>query len=387
MKKYIITAMILFLGTALFAQAPELKNMIPNSWQKLTRLSEQEEKEFFEKDEVQEAILSIDNFFFRKKKIEEMHYQIFTETNCGLQFYRFLISVSPLESIYNTEYKNKAISKEECFKMQGEENCIWQIVFLKNKNNVLQKILIRSYSQYWVSQGEWEGYHFNDLMIKPLNKNEIGFFITEVSVAFTADRKKINENIVPITYHTCKKQIDASSSTWFSKYNIKDDITSAWSKEGINIQASESLFDPKCPLKYSIQNAFDGNPATSFMENTEDDLMQCIFRKINIRKDLQIKFAIINGYTSDVFFYKANNRIKKCGLKNGDNSAFLSEITDGNTQYQTKTLIRTNDAYMELFEFIVEELYLGNQYNDSCIAELNFFDNKEHSWLFGEINE
>ena len=115
--------------------------------------------------------------------------------------------------------------------------------------------------------------------------------------------------------------------------------------------------------------------------------MQCIFRKINIRKDLQIKFAIINGYTSDVFFYKANNRIKKCGLKNGDNSAFLSEITDGNTQYQTKTLIRTNDAYMGLFEFIVEELYLGNQYNDSCIAELNFFDNKEHSWLFGEINE
>ena len=316
-----------------------------------------------------------------------MHYQIFTETNCGLQFYRFLISVSPLETIYTTEYKNKTISKEECFKMQGEEQCIWQIVFLKNKNTVLQKILIRSYSQYWVSQGEWEGYHFNDLMIKPLNKNEIGFFITEVSVAFTADRKKINENIVPITYHTCKKQIAASSSTWFSKYNIKDDITSAWSEEGINIRASESLFDPKCPLKYSIQNAFDGNPATSFVENTEDDLMQCIFRKINIRKDLQIKFAIINGYTSDVFFYKANNRIKKCGLKNGDNSAFLSEITDGNTQYQTKTLIRTNDAYMGLFEFIVEELYLGNQYNDSCIAELNFFDNKEHSWLFGEINE
>lgn len=387
MKKYIITAMILFLGTALFAQAPELKNMMPNSWQKLTRLSGQEEKEFFEKDEVQDAILSIDNSFFRKKKIEEMHYQIFTETNCGLQFYRFLISVSPLESIYNTEYKNKTISKEECFKMQGEENCIWQIVFLKNKNNVLQKILIRSYSQYWVSQGEWEGYRFNDLMIKPLNKNEIGFFITEVSVAFTADRKKINENIVPITYHTCKKQIAASSSTWFSKYNIKDDITNAWSEEGINIQASESLFDPKCPLKYSIQNAFDGNPATSYVENTEDDLMKCIFRKINIRKDLQIKFAIINEYTSDVFFYKANNRIKKCGLKNGDNSAFLSEITDGNTQYQTKTLIRTNDAYMGLFEFIVEELYLGNQYNDSCIAELNFFDNKEHSWLFGEINE
>ena len=365
MKKYIITAMILFLGTALFAQVPELKNMMPNSWQKLTRLSAQEEKSFFEKDEVQEAILSIDNYFFRKKKIEEMHYQIFTETNCGLQFYRFLISVSPLESIYNTEYKNKTISKEECFKMQGEEQCIWQIVFLKNKNNVLQKILIRSYSQYWVSQGEWEGYHFNDLMIKPLNKNEIGFFITEVSVAFTADRKKINENIVPITYHTCKKQIDASSSTRFSKYNIKDDITSAWSKEGINIQASESLFDPKCPLKYSIQNAFDGNPATSFVENTEDDLM-----KIDIWFGKAVEqMAIINGYAQNYTLYKSNNRIKEV--------AKYFTLADDILGYQYIPCKGTNIEFTSL--------YSGSKYNDSCIAEINYI--YINSWLFGEINE
>ena len=365
MKKYIITAMILFLTTALFAQAPELKNMMPNSWQKLTRLSEQEEKEFFEKDEVQEAILSIDNYFFRKKKIEEMHYQIFTETNCGLQFYRFLISVSPLESIYNTEYKNKTISKEECFKMQGEEQCIWQIVFLKNKNNVLQKILIRSYSQYWVSQGEWEGYRFNDLMIKPLNKNEIGFFITEVSVAFTADRKKINENIVPITYHTCKKQIAASSSTWFSKYNIKDDITNAWSEEGINIQASNYLFDPKCPLKYSIQNAFDGNPATSYVENTEDDLFLI---EIGFSGKFE-KLAIINGYALNTSLYKANNRVK---CLSGD-----IEFSDDNMNYQ---IIKCLGNYLPF-----DGIYNGEKYNDTCIAELNLYVNK--SWLFGKINE
>jgi len=365
MKKYIIIAMILFLGTTLFAQAPELKNMMPNSWQKLTRLSEREKKEFFEKDEVREAILSIDNSFFRKKKIEEMHYQVFTETNCGLQFYRFLISVSPLESIYTTEYKNKTISKEECFKMQGEENCIWQIVFLKNKNTVLQKILIRSYSQYWVSQGEWEGYHFNDLMIKPLNKNEIGFFITEVSVAFTADRKKINENIVPITYHTCKKQIDASSSTWFSKYNIKDDITSAWSEEGINIQASESLFDTKCPLKYSIQNAFDGNPATSYVENTEDDLFLI---EIGFSGKFE-KLAIINGYALNTSLYKANNRVK---CLSGD-----IEFSDDNMNYQ---IIKCLGNYLPF-----DGIYNGEKYNDTCIAELNLYVNK--SWLFGKINE
>jgi len=362
-----LSVVTIFLCTfqIIFAQAPELKNMMPNSWQKLTRLSGQEEKEFFEKDEVQDAILSIDNSFFRKKKIEEMHYQIFTETNCGLQFYRFLISVSPLESIYTTEYKNKTISKEECFKMQGEENCIWQIVFLKNKNTILQKILIRSYSQYWVSQGEWEGYHFNDLMIKPLNKNEIGFFITEVSVAFTADMKKINENIVPITYHTCKKQIDASSSTWFSKYNIKDDITSAWSKEGINIQASNCLFDPKCPLKYSIQNAFDGNTATSFVENTEDDLFLI---EIGFSGKFE-KLAIINGYALNTSLYKANNRVK---CLSGD-----IEFSDDNMNYQ---IIKCLGNYLPF-----DGIYNGEKYNDTCIAELNLYVNK--SWLFGKINE
>lgn len=245
--------------------------------------------------------------------------------------------------------------------MQGEKNCIWQIVFLKNKNNVLQNICIRSYSQYWVSQGEWEGYHFNDLMIKPLNKNEIGFFITEVSVAFTADRKKINENIVPITYHTCKNQIDASSSTWFSKYNIKDDITSAWSKEGINIQVSKCLFDPRCPLKYSIQNAFDGNPATSYVENTEDDLFLI---EIGFSGKFE-KLAIINGYALNTSLYKANNRVK---CLSGD-----IEFSDDNMNYQ---IIKCLGNYLPF-----DGIYNGEKYNDTCIAELNLYVNK--SWLFG----
>lgn len=362
-----LSVVTIFLCTfqIIFAQAPEVKNMMPNSWQKLTRLSEQEEKSFFEKDEVREAILSIDNSFFRKKKIEEMNYQVFTETNCGLRFYRFLISVSPLESIYNAEYKNKTLSKEECLKMQGEKNCIWQIVFLKNKKNVLQNICIRSYSQYWVSQGEWEGYHFNDLMIKPLNKNEIGFFITEVTVAFTANRQKINENIVPITYHTCKNQIDASSSTWFSKYNINEDITNAWSKEGINIQASKCLFDPKCPLKYSIQNAFDGNPATSYVENTEDDLFLI---EIGFSGKFE-KLAIINGYALNTSLYKANNRVK---CLSGD-----IEFSDDNMNYQ---IIKCLGNYLPF-----DGIYNGEKYNDTCIAELNLYVNK--SWLLGDMNE
>ena len=390
-----LSVVTIFLCTfqIILAQAPELKNMMPNSWQKLTRLSAQEEKSFFEKGEVRDAILSIDNYFFKKKKIEEMNYQVFTETNCGLRFYRFLISVSPLETIYNAEYKNKTINKEECLKMQGEENCIWQILFLQNKKNVLQNICIRSYSQYWVSQGEWEGYHFNDLMIKPLNKNEIGFFITEVTVAFTADRQKINENIVPITYHTCKNQIDASSSTWFSKYNINGDITNAWSKEGINIQASNYLFDPKCPLKYSIQNAFDGNPATSYVENTKDDLMQITFGGFKSKFSKAVNIAIINGYALNEKYYFANNRILELNadiyeFNDTKTELILSKpislkLKDGIVRYQVVAFDYNNRVGP--VSFSAAKLCKGNSFNDTCLAELNLSEST--TYVFGEIDE
>ena len=366
MKKILLVIAILFCFLqASFAEAPELKNMMPNSWQKLTRLSEQEEKIFFQKDEVKTSIKSIDDSFFTKTKVEDKYYQVFTETNCGIQFFRFLISDSPLEEGYNREYKNKTLTKEECIKMQGEKECIWQIVFLKNKKNELQKILIRPYALYWVSQGEWEGYEFNDLMIKPLNKNEIGFFITEISVAFTADREKMKQNIVSIKYNTCKNQITASNEIDFSKYNIKENILSAWSKERISIQASHCLFDSKCPLKYSIQNAFDGNPATSYVENTEDDLM-----KIDVWLGEAVdKMAIINGYALSDTFYKYNNRVKQV--------ANYFELNDDCLFYQYIPCRGTNVSFTAIYD--------GLKYNDTCIAELNYFH--KNNWLFGDIDE
>ena len=50
MKKLLTTIILLTIIATLHAEAPELKNMMPNSWQKLTRLSEEEEKEFLAKD-------------------------------------------------------------------------------------------------------------------------------------------------------------------------------------------------------------------------------------------------------------------------------------------------------------------------------------------------
>lgn len=55
--------------------------------------------------------------------------------------------------------------------------------------------------------------------------------------------------------------------------------------------------------------------------------------------------------------------------------------------YQIKTINRPKDAYTGLFEFVVTNIYRGNRYNDTCMAELNFYDSEKKIWLFGEIDE
>ena len=385
MKKVLLFIAVLFCFVHItIAEAPELKNMMPNSWQKLTRLSSAEEKAFFQKAEVKSAIQSIDDSFFMENKIEEKYYQVFTETDCGIQFYRFLISNIPLEEGYKREYKNKTLTNEECSKMQKKEECIWQIVFLKNKKNELQKILIRPYAEYWASQGTDEGYSFNDLMIKPLNKNEIGFFITEVSVAFTVDRKRWDQNIVPVYYNTCKNQIAASNDIDFAKYKIKENIVSAWSKDGVRIQASACLFDSKCPFKYSIQNAFDGNPATSYVENTEDDLFDLDFQGLKEFKVLGI--AIINGYSLNNKLYFENNRMADFQFNSRGKSDFINnlELKDGITSYQIFYNCFPNKP--SSISSGINYFYKGSNYSDTCLAEINLMDNKK-SFLFGDINE
>ena len=55
MKKLLTVLFLITSATMLYAEAPELKNMMPNSWQKVTRLTEQEEAEFLRKDAQQLA--------------------------------------------------------------------------------------------------------------------------------------------------------------------------------------------------------------------------------------------------------------------------------------------------------------------------------------------
>lgn len=162
----------------------------------------------------------------------------------------------------------------------------------------------------------------------------------------------------------------------------------------MTIQASHYLFDSKSPLKYSIQNAFDGNPATGYVENTEDDLIKLSFPVYGNKYSGRFTISLINGYASNEKLYQKNNRVKKIdivGYQLNDSKTELIErkpkvieFKDTELNYQ---LSCTNFVCFGPFYFKISEIYHGSSFNDNCIVEINFSDDINESWRFGEIDE
>ena len=379
MKNIIAALAGLFVCASAFAEAPELKNMMPNSWKKLKRLSEAEERAFLQNETVRSESQKWIEEEFSRKKYNKVNIRVYSEIDSGLEFYRVLICNDDFRNFLNTEYRNTTMTQEECDRFRSMR--LLQIAFMKDRENNMRNIKVLSYRDHGASNSKWEGFGFNDLMIKPLNDVEIGFFVTEVTTGFYLEGEG---DKVDIIYGKKKQQQVGGNSTWFSKYDIKDDIASAWSKEGIDIQASSCLFDPKCPLRYSIQNAFDGDPATSYVENTEDDLMDIDFQ--GLRQRVIVGLAVINGFASNENLYYSNNRMADFQYNSSSKTDYINnlKLRDHTIGYQ-----KFEGCFPNAPLYIssgVTEIYKGSKYNDTCIAELNFICS-DGNYLFGEINE
>ena len=366
MKKLLPLLLLAIMANTLQAQAPEFKNMIPNSWQKLSRLEAEEEKEFLAQRKVNSDIEQFKSDSWGSPEYVIQERRVYKETVNNIDFYRVLVCNQNMSDFLESTYHDKT------FSIESYENFIYhrvqQTVYAKDKSKGIYKIRALEYKVYGSTTDSWEYFLFNDLFIKPLNEKEIGFFITETGVSFTVDRTRWEEGVVSIKYYTCKDQVGGSNSTEFLRVNIQEDLAAAFSDSDkyIRIAASSYLFDPQSPLKYSIQNALDGNPATSYVENTEDDLF---LLEIGTGNGDVTELALINGYAQNKNLYLYNNRIKKIGKS--------LEITDKNIDYQ---IVPCFGSYLK-----ITDIYKGAKYNDTCIAEINLKVNGK--WFYGEINE
>ena len=164
----------------------------------------------------------------------------------------------------------------------------------------------------------------------------------------------------------------------------------------VEIKTDQPLIDKKRPFMYTIQNAFDGNPATAYVENTEDDLFEIQFSFYLSKKYVTVtSFMLINGYAASEKLYKSNNRIKKFYFpsyridSNNENKEVLRDKfwkTYKNLYLRDSPIPFTLEIprlRFSSFTFKVSELASGDKYNDSCLAEFNI-NTLEYSSLFGD---
>lgn len=165
-------------------------------------------------------------------------------------------------------------------------------------------------------------------------------------------------------------------------------------------EAPSFLYDEEEPLKYALLNAFDGDPSTSYVEdsrnfwiarkrNSTDDTVNDLYTKDNL---LWIRFAwrvgpyyfpggfsafrIINGYASDEVWYGRNNRPRV--VQDGYHKGWLWDVEYACRLREEKCVLADNSLDWQEFKFnlsqyfVVTDIYRGSLYNDTCIAELDF---------------
>ena len=393
MKKLLPLILLFTIIGSLYAEAPELKNMMPNSWQKLTRLEAEEEKEFLDQQLVISDIEQFKSDSWASPEYIIQEKRVYKEIVNNIEFFRVLVCNQNMNDFFASTYCDRILSIESFSNFKYYR--VQQIVYVKDKFKDIYKIEELEYKVYGATTDGWGYFIFNDIMIKPLNEKEIGFFITEVGVSFSVDRTRWDEDIVSIKFYTCKDQMLGSNSTEFLRVNIQEDLSKAFSdiNRRIRISASTYLFDSKSPLKYSIQNAFDGNPATSYVENTEDDLMKIEFSGFKSKFSKKVALGIINGYALNEKYYYANNRI--IGLNansyriNDEKTELIARepiqliLKDGIYKYQILSFDYNNRVGS--FSFSTAKIIKGNSFNDTCIAEINL--SETDNFVFGEINE
>lgn len=176
---------------------------------------------------------------------------------------------------------------------------------------------------------------------------------------------------------------------WNDDFSTADLRNTYSNEEDIHIDCSTPLIDKNDVFRYTIQNAFDKNPATSYVEDTEDDLMYVslgLSYKTVKGKTERIenkKIAIINGYAQNNDLYLKNNRVKEINGNIYSNGELLFEHDD-------MLFLADSMLKYQIFDwtpresFSVQKIYKGSAFNDTCLAEIDFY-NEEMGWLFGGV--
>lgn len=124
---------------------------------------------------------------------------------------------------------------------------------------------------------------------------------------------------------------------------------------------------------YFPSNVFDSDYKTLWCEGSKNDGVN---ERITVNLTNQIiidELRVYNGFNDERFYYD-NNRVKVLEL-------LINEISFGNFTLEDTSksqIITFNDKIIvNKIAFVIKDVYKGNKWNDTCITEIELWNNKE----------
>ena len=386
MKK-LITVFTLVLCTIPVFAADIRQVMFGNNYETIKEISQKEINEYA--DELK-AFKTYTQGHYEHQNKEHKYFRFFEQTIGDKRFIRVVKSVNELTDEYILNWRNPGGNTNHPY--------LVQLFYVKNPNEIFAvgPMCMMDGGGYSWENGTDNKYQMIEIIQR--NNTVKGFLVN-----YLEDR---------IDHHNRAEESGIYTENYINtaEYYLFDDIiNNAVEAAGkikyikdydkipfVKITTDQPLIDKKRPFMYTIQNAFDGNPATAYVENTEDDLFEIEFKFEITSNFLTIdKIKIINGYAKSNDLYFNNNRIKKFSFSSFDMDSHGEDeeevwnrlwekykntvLPDSLKLYEVQLI--PVDLY--LITFSVDEIQRGNKYSDTCIAELDF-NVVNDGWLFGE---
>lgn len=314
-------------------------------------------------------------FEYTDKK--DFHFRIFKEQYGNDVFYRMLVSLYELTDEILLDWTHNYYEQELFYQIPGGE-----------------LIHVGSYTyRYAIPLQGGTVPVFNNVEIIQRNNKVNGiliycFYNTEVTMMDWSHAVQGHEGVY-FQLNEVLSNIKTSLDSINSAHLTANDnyFESQFPKKSKFIELGMPLIDSKRPFMYTLQNAFDGKPETSYVEDTEDDLFKVIIG-VNNGKDVG-KISIINGYASDIDTYKKNNQIKTIAhdineVQERDKKFWIVKVGETNASLDINSLSYQIFDWIGYTSFYVKSINKGLRYNDTCLAEVNFYI-EGTGWLFGNI--
>ena len=372
MKKIIIFISYIFITFSIFAQNYyEIPYVGKRS--KLTKLSTDEENKFIKENSVQRIYNSFftendDNIlsnFLIPAELTNIYKEEIPDENGN---YRLVV--------YRAMYFLKETTKSNLIENDDtERKCMGQIIYvpLDGKYKQYEKFIYYGNELFLFGRMSSIGVEANNVQFRICGDNLFSFYTRLVYDRWSHGYDE----------ETLRFETDRYTENMIYRSKISDVMEKTQICE---VKVDFPLIDKNNPFKYSAQNAYDGDSSTSYVEDTEDDLFEIEFLHYNYHSnfvdDWFTKFKVINGYASTSDLYSNNNRIKEFIVENeNENGDFeiLSRFNckDNTMDYQFFDL----EPNLYYFGLTVNKIYKGIKYDDTALAEIDFYG-KKNGWFF-----